>query len=390
MLKSKNGLLVTAYASRITRLIIGLPLLSTALGVPIAHSAQDPMTSGPSFSCGAANNAIEKLICSDPGLSTRDRTMAMLFAASRTDASGRGLSQQQTLQRQWLNTRDKQCSNGDMHACLVSTYDERLNTLAIAALFQTPDAALAELTRQNSRSAPLYEAIYRYATIENDADRAAAVEKLIAPAFEVIHGKPWATPLSDVKDAHDVVSSDKNFSTFLNVASVSDYALTMPCSAFVRRPGLIDALDSVYAGAVDGRLIRSDCEVMTSHLQKVDQLTRSAVAVQPNCPGTIRFSLGRDFDKTLRLIRLHRTEAWEAQALNTSSSAQNENNGEPGKDVDRPSFIAGHQVLIRDAGHELATYYSSHFGVPPALAKEQALRAVNAIISGAYNLCERG
>ncbi|MPQ68140.1 MULTISPECIES: hypothetical protein [unclassified Pseudomonas] len=389
-MKSKKGLLITAYANRIARLIIGLPLLSAALGVPIAHSAQNPATPGPSFSCRAANNAIEKLICSDPGLSTQGRTMAVLFAASRTDASGRGLSQQQPLQRQWLKTRDKQCSSGDMHACLVSTYDERLNTLAIAALFQAPDVALAELARQNPESAPLYEAIYRYATIENDADRATAVEKLIAPAFEVIHDKPWATPLSDIKDTHDVVSSDKNFSTFLNVASVSDYALTMPCSAFVRRPGLIDVLDSVYAGAIDGRLIRSDCEAMTSRLQKADQLTKAAVAVQPNCPGTIRFSLERDFDKTLLLLRLHRTEAWEAQALNTSSRAENENNGEPGKNVDKPSFIAGHQVSIRDAAYELATYYSSHFGVPPVLAKEQARRAVNAIISGAYNLCERG
>jgi len=381
---------VTSYAGRVTRLIVGLSLLGAALGVPLAHSAQDLAMPAPSFSCEAANNAIERMICSDPALSTRDRTMAVLFAASRTDASGRGLSQQQALQRQWLKTRDKQCSNGDMHACLVNAYDERLNQLAVAALFQAPDTALAELTRQDSRSAPLYEAIYRYATIENDVDRATAVERLIAPPFEASHDKPWARPLSGIEDAHGAASSDKNFSTFLNVASVSDYALTMPCSALLRRPGLIGVLGSVYGGAIDGQLIRTDCEAMTARLQKVDRLTKLAIAAQPFCPGTIRFSLGRDFDKTLLVIRLHRTDLLKAKALDINPDAPDENNDEPEKAVDKPHFIARHQASIRDAGNELATYYSSHFGVPSALAKEQALQAVSAIISGAYNLCERG
>lgn len=346
--------------------------------------------SGPSFSCEASSNAIERMICNDPALSTRDRTMAVLFAASRSDASDRGLSQQQTVQRQWLKTRDKQCSNDDMHACLVSAYDERLNQLAVAALFRAPDVALAELARQNSRSAPLYEAIYRYATIEDGADRATAVERLIAPSFEALHDKPVASSLSGVKNAHEAASSDKNFSAFLNVASVDDYSLTIPCSALVRRPGLLGVLRSEYGGAIDGRLTQSDCKAMTSRLKTVDRLTEAAVAVQPSCPGTIRFSLAREFDYTLVAVRLHRTDLWKAKALDISPGAQDENNDGAEKEVDEPHFITRHQASIRDASDELATYYSSHFGVPPVLAKEQAMSAVSALISGAFDLCERG
>lgn len=195
--------------------------------------------------------------------------MATLFAASQTDAFNQSKSQQLFLQRRWLKMRNEQCSNGDMHSCLVERYDERLNELAVAALFQAPDIALTELDRQNPKSAALYEAIYRYATIDDTAERASVVANLINPAFEVFHGKPWAQPLSEAEDAHQAASSDKNFSAFLDVASVSGYALTMPCSALVRRPGLIDTLNAVYGGAIDGQLIQSDCEAMTPSLPAV-------------------------------------------------------------------------------------------------------------------------
>ncbi|RKP48107.1 hypothetical protein D7S89_12155 [Trinickia fusca] len=314
--------------------------------------------------------------------------MATLFTASQTDAFNQGMSQQPILQRQWLKTRNERCAKGDMHSCLVETYDERLNELAVAALFQAPDVALTELDRQNPKSAVLYEAIYRYATIADAVGRASVVAKLIGPAFESFHEKPWAQPLSDVADAHDAAASDKNFSAFLDVASVSDYALTMPCSALARRPGLIDALDAVYGGAIDGQLIRSDCEAMTSSLEALDRLTKAAVAAQPFCPSTIRFSLGRNFGKTLVAVRLHRTDLWKAKKLDVSPGGQDESNDDPAKDEDEPRFVARHPVLIRNATDGLARYYSNRFGVPPSLAEAQALEAVSTIIFGAYDLCE--
>jgi uncharacterized protein len=389
-LKAKTGVRVTRWTARAMRLIVVIALPCAAFEVPIASSAQNAAIAGPSFSCGSAKSAIETTICNDAALAARDRTMATLFTASEKDAFNQGTSQQQILQRQWLKTRNEQCANGDMHTCLIATYDDRLNQLAVAALFQAPDVALTELTRQNPKSAALYEAIYRYATIDDTVDRAAVVAKLIDPAFEEFHDKPWAGPLSDVKDAHDAAASDENFSAFLDVASVSDYALTMPCSALVRRPGLIDALNSVYGGAIDGRLIRSDCEAMTSSPEALDRVTKAAVGAQPFCPGTIRFSLGRNFGKTLVAVRLHRTDLWTARKLDVSPGGQDENNDDLAKDMDVPHFVARHPVLIRNATDELARYYSNRFGVPSALAEAQARSAVSAIIFGAYDLCESG
>lgn len=389
-MKAKTGVRVTRWTAWAMRLILVVALPCAAFEVPIASFAQNPAIARPSFSCGSANSAIETTICSDAALAARDRTMATLFTASEKDAFNQGTSQQQILQRQWLKTRNEQCANGDTHTCLVETYDDRLNQLAVAAIFQAPVVALTELTRQNPKSAAIYEAIYRYATIDDGVDRAAVVAKLIDPAFEEFHDKPWAGPLSDIKDAHDAAASDENFSAFLDVASVSDYALTMPCSALVRRPGLIDALNSVYGGAIDDRLIRSDCEAMTSSPEALDRVTKAAVAAQPFCPGTIRFSLGRNFGKTLVAVRLHRTDLWTARKLDVSPGGQDENNDDPAKDRDVPHFVARHPVLIRNATDELARYYSNRFGVPSALAEAQARSAVSAIIFGAYDLCESG
>jgi uncharacterized protein len=389
-LKICIGVPLGSYVARTIRLIPAISLLGVALAVPLAHSAQNAASAaGPSFSCASAASAIETMICSDTALAARDRTMTTLFNAAQTDAFGQGMSQQRILQRRWLKDRNERCSDGDMRTCILGAYDDRLKELAVAALFQAPKVALEELTREDPKSAPLYKAIYRYAIMTGGADRT-AVEKLIGPAFKELSDKPWARPLADVTDANDTVSSDENFSVFLDVASVGGYALTMPCAALVRRPGLMGALDTVYGGAIDGQLILSDCEAMTSPLENVDRLTKVAVLAQPSCEGTIRFSLGRDFDKMLVAIRLHRTDLWKITELDASPRDQDDTGDDSAKDVDEPHFVEAHQVLRSRATDELAAYYSTHFNVPPALAEKQALSAINAIISGAYNLCEKG
>ncbi|WP_133116867.1 lysozyme inhibitor LprI family protein [Paraburkholderia acidicola] len=380
----------TSYAARALRLMVAVSLLGVVFDMPIAHSAQDQAISGPSFLCGSAGTAIERMICSDPELAARDRTMATLFAASHTDALGGGMSQQQSLQRKWLKTRSEECSKGEMRSCLLTEYDARFNELAVAALFQAPDVALTELARESPKSAPLYEAIYRYATIEDKVDRVKSVENLIEPAFNEFHDKPWAEPMSDVADAHEAASSDENFSAFLDVASIGNHPLTMPCSALVRRPGLIEVLDAAYGGAIDNQLLWSDCEAMTPKLETVDRLTKAAVSAQPFCPGTIRFSLARSFEKTLVAVRLHRTDLWRAKNLDVSPTDQDESNDDPKQDVDESHFFARHPASIRQAIDELAKYYTAHFDVPSALAREQAAKAVSAIIFGAYDLCEWG
>ncbi|WP_158601989.1 lysozyme inhibitor LprI family protein [Pararobbsia silviterrae] len=373
------------WIARPLRWILFVLLGAAAVEAP---SAQNPPTSGPSFSCESTNTSVEATICGDAALAERDRTMAILFAGSRKDVFGIGASRQTMRQRAWLKARNAQCARGHTRACLIAMYDDRLRELAVAALFQTPDVALKELARQDPKSASLYEAIYRYSTIDDPVERANIVSKLIDPAFNELAGKPWATPLRDIADSHEAASSDERFATFLDVASASDVVLTMPCAALLRRPGLIDALKPVYGSAMDSHLIRSDCQSMTSSLPVVDRLTEAVVAVQPSCPGTIRFSLGRAFDKTLVTIRLYGADVATTQRLDLDRKP--ESTDDPADDEDVAHFVATHRALIREATDELTQYYADRFDETPARIKAEALDGISAIILGAYDLCERG
>jgi uncharacterized protein len=336
----------------------------------------------PSFSCSpAASSAVEGAICADPSLAQRDQTLALLYAAARTNALGSGPSQQQALQHQWLRSRDARCAKTAAHACVADAYDERPYDLAVAALFAAPDVALAELARQDAHAAPLYEAVYRYATIDDQAKRTGAVEALIAPAFDAIHGEFAAQELfADIPTARAAAASDKAFATLLDAASVSGYTLTLPCAALIKRPGLIDALDPRYGGAVDGQLANSDCDAMMPDLPHLARLTKTAIDAQPVCEGTIRFTLGRAYAKTLVAIRLHRSDLWKPGDPHAPP---------PGSDgAEDGRFRTAHRAWIDAAVAELARYYSDVFKVPPYAAKADAGGAVNAVISGAFALCD--
>lgn len=372
---------------RATYLFACASLLLGTTGISIAQSADAP---GVSPACASVKDAINTMICNDATLAERERTMAALLAASRVDATGRSVSQQEAEQQEWIKRRDRQCSIGKMRECLLNSYDSRLKELAVSAIFQAPGAALAELNRQNPKTAALYEAIYRYATMEQGAQRANVVAKLIEPVFEEVHTKPWGRPLSDVRDAHKAAMSDQNFSLFLDVASVHVDTLTLPCSAMIRRPGLIDALKAAYGGAIDGQLIRSDCMIMTPPLEAVDRLTKAAGAKQPVCYGTIRFSLGREYVRLLVAVRLHRMDLLEAKVPHEGRSGQPATSDSKTEQPSEMSFVEHHLALIREATTQLTTYYSQNFDVPPYLAREQATLAVQAIVSGAHHLCITG
>jgi uncharacterized protein len=347
------------------------------LGVDAAHAAppaESVSVQHPSFSC-VTPTALEMLICADPVLADDDRRMAVLYAAARAGALGDGGSQVEHTQRAWLKSRNAACASGDVSSCLSKEYDARLTELAVAALFQTPGAALAELKRQNQAAFPLYEAIYRYATLDEPA-RSQTVAPLIAPIFDTIHNKPWATPLRDIADAESAAASDHAFTTVLDVVSVSDYTVTLPCAAIVHRPGLIDALDSLYGGAIDGRLIQSDCDSTLPATPKLDHLLAEVVSAQSFCTGTIRFSLGRNYGMTLVKVRLHRLDILPEVTLPNRAKVAN------------AQFRSEHTVQMQDATDELAHYYSTHFAVSEIVAHDDATTAINAVIGGAFDLCE--
>lgn len=248
--------------------------------------------------------------------------------------------------------------------------------------------AATALTQPNPPAASIYEAIDRYSTIEDATKRTAVVAVMIAPMVRQLEANPTlGHPLNNAS-ALELASSDAAFALFLGVASLGatftppNAPLTLPCAALVRRPGLMAALGSVYGGAIDSQLVATDCEATLPALPALDALAHAAEQVQPDCPGTVRFSLYREYTRTRLAVRLHDMALWRAASDVPEASMQ--------YPVDEPRFIADHQALMRQAAAELAAYYTSQFAVPAGAAQEQAQRAVHLTVSGAYNLCIMG
>lgn len=321
---------------------------------------------------------IEAVICGDPELQARHRTIVTLFEAARVDAFNSGPSAQETRQRSWLKVRDESCSNGSQIRCLIDRYDARLKELAVAALFLVPETALAELRRQESKTAPLYEAIYKYATIDGQAERTNTVEMLIAPIFDEVHESFEGNvhPFADLQTVEAAAASDEAFALFLAGASVGGHRTILPCEALIRRPGLIKALGPLYGGARDGWLPYSNCDAMLPELPSLTCLAQQASGAQPFCQGTIRFSVWSYYAKLLAAVRLHRPDIWHPLTSRTW----------PREDTE-VKFRSEHQSWIADAATELTKYYVTAFKVSPDAAKADAESAADAVTSRAFFHC---
>jgi uncharacterized protein len=336
-------------------------------------NASQPSTQG-NFGC-LSSSKIDQIICTHPDLASKDRTMSALYADSRISAFGFGSSMEKSLQVKWLNNRETEClKENNQYNCLSHLYDHRLKELAVATLFQKHDLAMAELIRQDSKSSPIYEAIYRYVTLDNSADRIKVITPLIAPAFAYIHDKEQSLLDDETKTAKDVIDDDESFAAFLDTASVSNYDLTLPCMSLIHRPELIDALGAKYGGALDSQLIRSDCSSTLPSVPAFQQLMIKADSLQKPCHRSIRFSQTREYDKILNAIALHRMDLLD------------DNDDDDIDDLD-PHFQKRHQNEIEQANTELTQYYVYYFNTPPSTAKEDADSAVDAAIHAAFDIC---
>src|SRR5437763_185903 len=256
-----------------------------AIGMASPAKAQTP-----TLNCGLPDK-IESIICADPELMDRDRLMASLLVAASVDVLGVGPSKQQVEQQKWLKNREDTCSREPIRSCAATRYNFRLKDLAIASLFRAPDVALAELRRQNLDVASRDEALYRYATIEDDKERSAVVADLIASSLEKLQRDPWTGgQLNDIPDARVAAASDATFSLVFALAAYGTYD-RVPCSALVRRPGLLAILAPRFGSSMDGSLPWSDCTTMLPDLPRLAELVGAAHAAQRFCPGTIRFSI---------------------------------------------------------------------------------------------------
>jgi len=344
-------------------------------------------TAGPSFSC-AKPSEIEAAICGDAVLSADDRRMTAFYQTAKSGALGLG-SNQLDAQREWLKTRDKGCAKGGWRAnrlkslrdCIAGAYDDRLRALAVANLLATPRDSLAEIRRLNPKAAPTYEAVFDYATIDDPPRRAEAVEALLTPVYRAMDQNSkdhLVTAAGAAMTAHDAARSDSAFTAFFVVSgALENIDLTWPCAVLLKRPGLIGGLGSFFGGAIDGAVPGSDCDAAMPPVSEVTQLRENAVDVQPPCEGTIRFSLARDYEKLGDAVLLHRTDLWAPRA---------DARDRPGPD--ETAFRRDHVIKITAAERVLAAYYGRYFGVASNMAARDAETAADAVVSGAFSLCD--
>jgi uncharacterized protein len=327
-------------------------------------------------------DGLDALICADPELPAQEQAINTLLAAVRLDVFGSGPSQQDALQRKRLEARDEHCMREPRRACLIGNSYYRLKDVAVAALFRTPDTALPALRRVDPKTAPIYEAIYRYAVVDDPAMRAADVKRLIVPIFDAIHESPEGgiAPFSRLASADAAVASDDSFSLFLGAAAVSGYAKILPCDALMKRPGLIKALGPFYGGARDGLLPNADCHEMLPSLPVLDQLALAAPRAQPSCTGSIRFSVGRDFERILLALRLHGPPGWGPTTTQTAGYVKPVEESEA-------RFRSEQGALIDRAKSEVAAYYVRFFKLGPDVAKADSDTAVETLVSNAFFHC---
>jgi uncharacterized protein len=320
---------------------------------------------GPSFSC-AHPSALETIICKDKGLSQQDRDLARLYARSKIDLFNTGPSGQGALQKTWLANRNRDCVDtryGPSDTCLSNAYRARLGELAVATLFRDPDDALAVLKREYPKLAPLYAALYHYVTIRDDARRRQVVGALVENA----QGQSDDENVKSLTP-EEVVASDKGFSAYFIVADMAaGDIMPMPCDALLRRPALIEALGAYYGGMLDSMVPDSDCDAMLPPVPELETFADHAWQDVGDCDGTIRFSVFRDSQKTLTVVRLHRDDIWKDSLS---------------EDLP-PKRAAAGAVAVK----ALTGYYIRAYRLAPEVAAVDAQTAIGALSASIYNGC---
>jgi len=99
-----------------------------ALLIPIGSLARAE-ASPPSFSCKAAKTEVEKTICADPELSDVDQKVASAYQAALKTVPPGDLAAFRQNQREWLDSRDFNCTPEDRASCIKTSYEDRLKTL---------------------------------------------------------------------------------------------------------------------------------------------------------------------------------------------------------------------------------------------------------------------
>lgn len=340
-----------------------------------------PAAAQPSFDCTRAAGAVEKAICADPALSADDALMARLYAAARVSPLG-GANSVPAEQRQWLKERAS-CAAPDTRVwatvgeCLAGRNRERLRDLSVAALFTAPDDAMATLRKVEPGAAPIYEAIWLWASADQGSEPRERIALLIAPFLEDPKDPDaYRWGLEMLRDeglgaTDKVLQSDASFASFLqHLAPYMDsgtYGLPLPCAALLKRPGLLAASEPLFGSSLDNGIMRPDCGVVLAPMPRFEALTQSLSRNWPDCDGTIRFTFYRSYANAV-------DGAWMAQ--------------DPG-DVGRRTEPArgASPDLVAGAIYDLSFAYRRDHGLAPPGARRLAERNVAAVLAAA-GICD--
>lgn len=356
--------------------------LAVLLAVMFAPAPGRAADSGPSFSCAGAKD-LEATICADPGLSAADRRLARLYGDVRTDVLGVGPSGQLAVQRQWLKDLNTDCAGKtwtkqfkSQAECIRGHYDTRLQDLAVSALLQDHDAAMAELRRLVPHDAPVYEAIYLYATIDNPQTRIAKVAAVLAPVYAAIPDKKAVfSELDGPETPQAAAGSDKAFVLFAQLyGGTLDTPLSWPCAAIPRRPGLIDGMGALWGSTRDNFLPQDDCLAMAPQVPAFTNFIDAVAKDAPICDGTLRFGGYRDRNRLEVAALLYRPEAWKGQKLE-----------KPNRDEAR--YLKGHGRALVDAEAALARHYETVFKLSHDRAVSEAALITGLTAHRAYDPC---
>jgi uncharacterized protein len=361
-----------------------LALALIASSLPSGGVAAQAPSPSPSFACTAARTPTEQAICHDPRLAMADSRMARLYAAAQVSAFGFGTANQRGDQLTWLHERAA-CDTPDrsIHAtredCLLTRYRQRNRDLAIAGLLTAPDLALATLREVDPQGAPLFAAIQTYAAAPAKADwsapalvpRRAEIVTLLTPAFRTLqskeeqaYGRSILTDLQ-VLGPEDALRSEANFAAAIKVLSTYidggfTPAVTMPCAAIVRHPGLIEATTAIYGSTLDNFVPRTDCETALPPLPRLSTLLARINVTWPRCEGTIRFAAYRGFGTAVDMARLGDRGA--VAVL-----------GDVGRGNALPLLRGVNRTMVDAAARELTAYYMQerHLAAAPAVKLAQ-------------------
>ncbi|HVI89516.1 MAG TPA: lysozyme inhibitor LprI family protein, partial [Dongiaceae bacterium] len=156
--------------------LAAIALLLSAWGHAPASAA------GPSFDCTVAKAPIERLICSDSGLSQADADMTQAYKALRQTLDAKGRADLLQVQRRWLQSRFTECKipvSGEIPAssaaglatCLNGLYAARIKALGEA---QAADKNAANNSSTNNNAAPAASASGTGATAQAAAGQTGA------------------------------------------------------------------------------------------------------------------------------------------------------------------------------------------------------------------------